>query len=412
MTVENPPAGQRRVVLAILATAITIGVIEAVSYVGLWLAPSVLHQSIRRTPEIFAEQSAKLRQLLDTAAKHREVLDSALGWRYRAGFQKGGDQISGQGLRSARVYATTPPRGVLRAAAFGDSYVYGTEVDNADAWPTLVEQLSPDIEVMNYGVGGYGVDQAYLRYADEGTRLQPRLVVIGFAPVDLPRVVNRYRRFLDDREIALTKPRFVVGGDGSLSLLPNPLPTREDYARLVANPKLALSMGENDQWFEPVVYKNPFYDWSSTVRLASGLWVKLHRRFIGDDRVLRGRLMNAQSPAFRIQVALFEQFASRVKRDRAAPVVVILPDHDAIVEAAHGMVRPFAPLLAALRERGIDYVDLTDAFLADGDVAHAQRWFMPGGHYSRAGNAVIAARLARELRARAEASEPAVVAAR
>jgi GDSL-like Lipase/Acylhydrolase family len=386
------------------AALIVLGVTEATSYVGLRLAPRVLQQRIRRTPDIFAEQSEKLRQLLDTTAKHREVLDSALGWRYRAGFQKGGDQVSIQGLRSDRVYASKPPAGVVRVAAFGDSYVYGTEVDNADAWPTLLD-LEPDIEAMNYGVGGYGVDQSYLRYVDEGARLQPHIVVIGFAPVDLPRVVNQYRRFLDDREIALTKPRFVVDTNEALSLVPNPLPSRADYERLIANPELALAMSDSDQWFEPIVYRNPLYDWSATVRLLSALWVKVHRRYVGDERVLRGRLMNTRSPAFRIQMALFEEFASRVQRDGAIPIVAILPDHDAIVEAARGMERPFAPILTELRRRRIDYVDLTDAFLADVDLRQSARWFMPGGHYSGAGNRVIATRLAREVRARAEVSD-------
>jgi lysophospholipase L1-like esterase len=406
------PAPRRRLILGMAAALIALVVVEATSYVGLRLAPRLLQEPIRRTPDIFAEQSAKLRQLLDTTAAHREVLDSALGWRYRAGFRKGGDQISAQGLRSDRLYASTPPTGVLRVAAFGDSYVYGTEVDNAGAWPTLLERLAPGIEVMNYGVGGYGVDQAYLRYVDEGTRLQPHVVVIGFAPVDLPRVVNRYRRFLDDREIALTKPRFVVGTNGALSLIPNPLPSRRDYARLVANPELALAMSDSDQWFEPAVYKNPLYDWSATARLVSALWVKVHRRYVGDERVLRGRLMNARSPAFRVQMALFEEFAARVKRDGAIPLIAILPDHDAIVEAARGMERPFAPILAELRRRHVDYVDLTDAFLADADVHHAERWFMPGGHYSGAGNRVVATRLAREVRARAEVSDNGPVATR
>jgi hypothetical protein len=145
------------------------------------------------------------------------VLDSALGWRYRAGFRKGGDAISAQGLRADRVYAARPAAGVVRVAAFGDSYVYGNEVGNDDSWPTQLERSAPDVEVLNYGVGGYGVDQAYLRYLAEGRALAPQVVIIGFAPVDLPRLVNRYRRFLDDRELALAKPRFVLRG-GALAL--------------------------------------------------------------------------------------------------------------------------------------------------------------------------------------------------
>jgi len=57
-------------------------------------------------------------------------------------------------------------------------------------------------------------------------------------------------------------------------------------------------------------------------------------------------------------------------------------------------------MLDALRARGIDYVDLTDGFLAAGDIGRAGSWFMPGGHYSSSGNTVVARQLAKEIRAR------------
>src|SRR2546425_487125 len=109
-------------------------------------------------------------------------------------------------------------------AALWNSFVYCNEVKNEDSWPAQIELMYPGIEVLNYGVGGYGVDQAYLRFLAEGSRLSPRIVVIGFATDDLSRVVNVYRRFRSNRGVPLGKTRDVFCEHGERGLLPTPGP--------------------------------------------------------------------------------------------------------------------------------------------------------------------------------------------
>src|SRR5580704_5995225 len=63
----------------------------------------------------------------------------------------------------AKFNADFPEPGRACASAYGDSFVWGEEVPPADGW---IEQLSRRIgcRVANYGVSGYGTDQAYLRF--------------------------------------------------------------------------------------------------------------------------------------------------------------------------------------------------------------------------------------------------------
>ena len=42
-------------------------------------------------------------------------------------------------LRSLREYADAPPPGILRVAAFGDSFVHGDEVDDVSNWAALID---------------------------------------------------------------------------------------------------------------------------------------------------------------------------------------------------------------------------------------------------------------------------------
>ena len=141
--------------------------IEVGSYLVELASGRLLSEPIRRRSAILREQTVRIAALLDTTRSRREQLDPVLGWRYRAGYASDDDHLNAQGLRSRHEYAAAPPAGTLRVAAFGDSFVYGNEVTDDDAWTAVLEGGSGGIEVLNYGVGGYGLDQAFLRFQAE-----------------------------------------------------------------------------------------------------------------------------------------------------------------------------------------------------------------------------------------------------
>ena len=72
---------------------------------------------------------------------------------------------------------------------FGNSFTFGYGVANADTWPNLLSRkLGDDVNVLNYGVIGYSLEQMYLaleRYADEIR--QGDLVVFAPISADLER---------------------------------------------------------------------------------------------------------------------------------------------------------------------------------------------------------------------------------
>ncbi|HEX6144812.1 MAG TPA: hypothetical protein VFZ01_18995 [Geminicoccaceae bacterium] len=83
---------------------------------------------------------------------------------------------------------------------FGDSFTFGYGVGNEDTWLNLVDQrLGPEIDVLNYGVIGYSLEQMLLaleRYRDQ---IEPGDVVL-FAPIS------------DDLERSLPGRSYVCGG--------------------------------------------------------------------------------------------------------------------------------------------------------------------------------------------------------
>ena len=376
------------VLLVCLVTEAAARVIEMAS-------PRVLVEAVRPRAEILREQSERIALLLDSQREGREQLDPRLGWTYRAGFASPTDHINGQGVRALQEYARTAAANTLRVAAFGDSFVYGNEVADADAWCSVLESGTSDLEVLNYGVGGYGLDQAYLRYRREGMALHPHVVLIGFTPDDLRRVVNVYRRFVSTQEWPLTKPRFVLQDDGALVLIPNPLATRADYARLMAEPASVRALGAQDQWYDAAIYDNALYDAAATVRVGHAVWRRVHRRWFDGNRLMRGELFNERSTAFRLQVAILRAFSDAVRADAAIPVVLMLPNRSSVEQVLRGSPAEYAPLSDALGREGIVVWDGMHAF--HGISGPVDSLFAPGGHYSPAGNRAIARWLAGPL---------------
>src|SRR2546422_86281 len=392
---------RRALFLTTVAIATVFAVTEGMSLLAIRLSRPFLIEEIRTTRDILREQSERIQRLLERDSSHMLAPDPLLGWRYRAGYHDSANTMNAQDLRSTRQYTPQPPRGVLRVAAFGDSFVYGNEVADSDAWPALVEQLFPRVEVLNYGVGGYGVDQAYLRFCTEGTALSPRIVIIGFATDDLRRVVNVYRRFISNREIPLVKPRFALDPRGVLVLRPNPLPHLSDYERYLRSPRDIARLGANDYWYRAAIYQNPVYDYSATVRLLTNLWLRVYERYFAPDRLFRHGQFSPSSTAFRIQTLLFKKFAAAVPAAGARPIVVTFPDRQSVAAAPQGRQTVFAPLVREVAAAGIDHIDLTEAFVDPTALGDVNTWFMRGGHYSRAGNRVVALRLGWEVLARA-----------
>lgn len=129
-----------------------------------------------------------------------------------------------RGLRGEREFATPKPAGVYRIAFFGDSFTFGEDVSDDETFAHHVERLLaadlPEgrLEVLNFGIHGYGHDQMLLYLRETLPLYQPDVVVLGYVSDDSLRNLTRFRDF--------AKPRFRLNG-GRLVLEGVPVPTPE-----------------------------------------------------------------------------------------------------------------------------------------------------------------------------------------
>lgn len=402
MTVPAPTT-RTKFLFAAITFVLVVGILEAVSWIAIVLISPRIGEPIRRTHDIFRDQSERIERRLEADSSALFiVLDSTLGWRQQAGYRSAKYTMSSQGVRGAKMYTTVPRAGTLRAAAFGDSYVFGSEVGDSSAWPSVIERAFPGIEVPNYGVGGYGLDQTYLQYLGRGKELHPQVVIVGFVPDELRRAVNVYRRFLSSLEAPLVKPRFLLSSAGGLTLVPNPLPGDADYRRILRRPRDVLALGPLDYWYTPLVYENPLYDYSATVRLLTAFWIRGYRRFLDPERLYVHGVANPGTAAFRINIALFERLADSIRGRGAQPLLVFFPDREALERTTRGARPPYQSLLDTLRAHGLEPLDAAEAFAAV-RVPDLGRWFMTV-HYSPEGNRIVGLWLGRVLAGYRQAS--------
>lgn len=121
--------------------------------------------------------------------------DPQLGWTLRPGlaawYTKEGRafvRTNAAGSRDDREYSRRKPEGIYRIAVLGDSYSEAMQVPRSQAyWALLPQRLSAcgfrparSIEVLNFGVSGYGTAQELIALESAALGYRPDLVLLQF----------------------------------------------------------------------------------------------------------------------------------------------------------------------------------------------------------------------------------------
>lgn len=115
---------------------------------------------------------------------------------------------------------------------YGDSYTFGEEVSDKETFPAQLEKIRGST-VLNFGVGGYGIDQMYLRYLQ--TKTTGAVHILAFVPGDYRRTLTRSYELLGGfgvRNPYSYKPRFEFKPGKGLELIPVPTSRFGDYVEL------------------------------------------------------------------------------------------------------------------------------------------------------------------------------------
>ena len=313
-----------------------------------------------------------------------------LGWTPQPNILSKDVRINSQGIRSAHEFSRDVDPKFVRVSAFGDSFTFGSEVDDTATWEYQLEERDARYEVVNFGVGAYGLDQAYLRFLQDGVHFNSDIVVIGFMSENIYRNLNVFRPFYSSAYTTniYTKPRFSFE-NGVLSLIKNPLARVDDYRRLVTNGEAVLKeIGSKDYFYHAGYLAGPM-DRLPSVRLLKIATRSVKERL--NPVVTSEGSYAVSSEGFRLTTTLLEEFHCAALQHESLPVIVIFPDLGDFARHRSHQTKRYEPLLEHLKIKGFRYLDGLDAFVAhDPNVRVDQLTVGKWGHYSRLGNEIVA----------------------
>jgi hypothetical protein len=316
-------------------------------------------------------------QVTESYATYAARVNPVLGWP------------SPKALKMAAGAGSGPhqPGGGFPIAAYGDSFTAGYGVEPSQTWSNVLGRRLGSA-IANYGVPGYGTDQAYLRF-HHNSQDAAGIVILGVLSENIQRNVNQFRNFLIPSNQCQTKPRYVLDSQGHLRLVPLPQLTTENYEDFIRNPDHYLK----HDYFAPGgpsgAQKLGFpYTWSI---------LKAHKFFY--DRYVRGYKSYLQfyqphhpSQALPLTVAIIRQFVSEARKAGKHPLVLVFPtDEDFRVynQSRHFV---YEPLIQALTREHIEHVDLGPQLLQGLGQSDYMVLFQGGQyhHFNEEGNRRVA----------------------
>ena len=307
-------------------------------------------------------------------------LDPQLGWSLRAhkqGWYAGASgrtrvAINPAGFRD-REHLLDKPDPVYRIAVLGDEYSEAMPIALRDTWWSQLEprlqhcdfQPGRLIEVLNFGVAGYGTAQELVLLQSGVMRYQPDMVLLQFAPDDVV-----------DNSFALTprklRPFYFLDAHGTPRIDESFASAPGFERRMQTRYRLAAEIADHTRAFQ-------------LVREFARLTFIPPAHAEADPMMLAAPRDALHEDAWRTTEALIARMDDFTRRNGAKLAVVVIP---AAGQLAHAMSYPEERLGALGARLGVPVIALAPAM---------QRAYYRAGEWNADGHRAAADAIAREL---------------
>jgi len=361
--------------MAVLVLVVVGGICEGVSYYIL----RVKQASFYLSPEYGSD-------VIKILAR---VFSYELGWEF--------ETQSEAGYRG-------PTRKVSGAliALFGDSFVYGHD-DLEKSWAHLLEKQlqSP---VLNFGVDGYGPDQALWRFEKRFTpAVKTPLVCLGIMSENIGRIVNAYRMFYGRKnEPTLTKPMYVMDPNGQILLQPNPLTSSARIGRL-NDMAFLTKIGQTDYWYRHFkkyrLNQRIGFPYASYLLKALPYYVKnFYQKRIQNKADYK--ILYQKAFAVSILEYIVQRFIQGAVKKGAYPIILFMPNwKDMVDHQSEGQTvyQSFFERIRRKHSATFDAMTYFDPLLKSGQKVNDFFISYKQGHYNPRGEAIVAQGFYRHL---------------
>ena len=347
---------------------------------------------------------------LDKFIKHG--YDPILGW-VRKPLTSGREQgrygetrylIDKKGSRDNADHCDLP----IVISCYGDSFTFCRQVNDNETWAYYLSQLT-NTNVLNFGVGNYGLDQALIRLKREFPSNSTKIVIMAVVPETISRILNVWKHYHEYGNIFGFKPRFIKQ-DKELLYIKNVIDNESQFFDLDKNlPHLQKYDYFYKKKFKKDILKFPFiYSLLRSAPRNIPLMARLllekiylmmnlkewYRTHIHNVSVLRRNIdicanLYQQEFAVDLMFSLVEDFKQYVGQRGGVPIFVCLPQLNDIMYMRKTQRCYYEPLINRIKSNCMT-IDFTREFLDSANVEQIYSNDCYGGHLSSSGNRFVA----------------------
>ena len=354
--------------------------------------------------------------VLESALKRffKHSFDPELGWvrkpytaakesqgtvgEQRMGSKQSAYRINGRGARENPGHEELP----ARISVYGDSFVFCRQVNDDETWPWFLSKLT-QTNVLNFGVGNYGFDQALLRFRREYAANTTAIVIIGVVPETITRILSVWKHYYEYGNTLGFKPRFRLIDD-QLAFIPNVMRTPEQFRELASH---LLEIQRNDYFYSKKFSRDllqfPYLlsllrrpsrnlqlilalsmSKSRLIQKLSSTIEKKPWRLVLQQNAKTVHELYKNSAATSLFLALLDDFRSTAQSFGCTPVLLLMPYlHDVQHARNHGVY--YRTFLNQARKK-LPLVDLMDSLIDCDELDEYYSSDFYGGHMTIEGN--------------------------
>lgn len=294
-------------------------------------------------------------------------------------------------------------------STYGDSFTFCRQVNDKESFQWYLSELT-QTNVLNYGVGNYGLDQAFLRLQREYPRNRTPIVILGGVPSTIVRILSMWKHYSEFGNTLAFKPRYILKNQ-KLQLIPNLINSRDKFN----NYQSYLSeLNKFDEFYQSKfcqeilsfpylyhVFKMPYRHFSLIGRVAQGYTENRFDSAIGKvmkNNLTDRKLLFEDKQAVTLMLALVKKYKEYARQQGFVPLFLWTPQKDDIlcVRSGNNYYKDFIDELS----QDIDVIDLTDKLI---EVSSLDDYYSDdshyGGHFSQQGNQLVAEHIFEQLKA-------------
>ena len=268
----------------------------------------------------------------------------------------------------------------------GDSFTHGDEVYCEDSWPYLLGQIR-NKKIVNFGVSGYGIDQAILSYIY--SPIEADTVILGIIPGDFERATNIVYRgiYYGGNK---SKPMFYFKDDGSFELKNQPCLFGMDLWNEF-NLGMQSDFFKNDKSYDDVLFKKEFLNNFFSYRILKML--KYRHDYIKPPIYLKKN----NDPNYDYILKILKVFYEECEKNKDFPIILLLDNNNTFSDREKYTL-PWNYIIADLKEMGFFVIEASNKIVKMHNNDSFSVINKHGVHYTPLANKIVAEHIHQNLK--------------